>query len=217
MTIFIDTRLRTFAAGIGMLIAVLAVPCAHASVLTYSFTGIAGPGSSISVGAGTVDISGIAFTASGQTVNDVDQFSGGAVGDGRGFFAATTTYAFGAFGSFITNIGGDFYGQNCSGIAAVNCALLSDLGASVGFRIDFAPGVLGDPDFGIALGTQSATGFQINTRTQLNASGDFLTIATGGQILSVTANASDVPEPMTLVLVGFGLAGIGITRRRRVI
>jgi hypothetical protein len=188
-----------------MLVATLIAPTtARAAILSFEFFGIAGPGSTINLGGGAVDVSGLEFTASGQTINDVDLFNGGVAGDGIGFFAATATYDFGAFGAFTTDVGADFYGQNCGGAAAVTCALLSDVGAIVGFRMDFAPAVPGNPDFGIPLGTQAATSFQINTRTQTNSAGHSLTLASGGSIRSATVTATDVPEPASLLLMGAG-------------
>lgn len=208
-------RMRRLFAGAGFVVALAAAPAAHAVLLNYTFSGVAGGGSSLTTSAGVVNLSGAAFTAYGQTISDTDLFNGGVVGDGVGFFAATTTYDFGPLGLFTTNAGADFYGQNCQGATAVDCILLSDVAATAGWRLDMAAAVAGDPDFGIAVGSQLAAGFQINTRTQSNAAGDSLTIATGGQIISADVTAQGIPEPASLTIVGLALGVAGAVARRR--
>lgn len=197
--------------------ALAAAPAANAALLSYSFVGVAGTGSSLDLGAGPVDVSGMTFTAFGQTVNDIDLFNGGIAGDGVGAFAATTTYDFGAIGAFVTNAGADFYLQNCAGPVSVSCALLSTVNAGQGFRLDFAPAVAGDPDFGIAIGSQLNIGGQFITRTQTNSDGDSLTIASANaRMISVNVtDAGVVPEPASLAIAGLGLALAGALARRR--
>jgi hypothetical protein len=198
-------------------VTLIAPATARGAILTFEFFGVAGAGSTINLGAGAVDVSGLEFTAFGQTINDIDLFSGGVVGDGVGFFAATATYDFGpVFGAFTTDVGADFYGQNCGTAASVTCALLSTVNAGQGFRMDFAPAVAGDADFGIPLGTQVAVGSLFIARTQTNASGHSLTI-TPGSIRSATVTATDVPEPASLLLMGAGtlIAARRMRSRRR--
>lgn len=203
-------------AAAAVVAAAVGTPAANAAILNYSFSGIAGIGSSMDLGAGVIDLTNQPFTAYGTTMNDIDVFNAGAVGDGVGAFAATTTYDFGALGAFVTDAGGDFYLQNCVSAAATSCALLANVGATAGFRMDFAPAFAGDPDFGIAIGAQMATSFAFIARTQNNAGGDTLTIgAQRSEILSVNVTAAgQVPVPATLAIAGLGLLGLGAMRRR---
>ena len=200
-----------------MVAAAVTASGAHASLLNYSFSGIAGIGSSMNLGAGVIDLTNKPFSAYGQTINDIDLFNGGVAGDSVGSFAATTTYDFGVLGAFVTDAGGDFYLQNCVSPVAVSCALLATVNATAGFRMDYAPAIAGDPDFGIAIGAQAATGFAFADRTQMNTGGDTLTIGAGrSEILSATVTAvGQVPVPSTLAIVGLGLLGMGLARRRR--
>ena len=199
MSAGITARLNILVTTLGLLVTLLAAPSAHAVLLNYSFSGVAGIGSSIDVGSGPVNVSGVAFTATGSMVNDVDLFNGGAVGDGFGLFAATTTYDFGGPLVFVTDMGADFYLQDCAGAAAVSCAGLTNSTVTAGFRFNFAPPVPGNPDFGVPLGTQTASSANFTPiRTQTNAAGHSLTInnrsASGSRV-------SAVPEPSTAVML----------------
>jgi hypothetical protein len=207
-------RLNTLATTLTLVVTLLVAPSAHAVLLNYSFSGVAGIGSSIDVGGGAVNVSGVAFTATGSTVNDVDLFNGGAVGDGFGQFAATTTYDFGGALVFVTDTGADFYIQDCAGAAAVSCAGLTNSVVNAGFLYNFAPAVAGNPDFGVPLGTQTASSANFTLRTQTNAAGHSLTINNRSASASrVTVKA--VPEPGTAVMLLLALGGLGATVRRR--
>lgn len=207
--------MRRIASGLALTAAMALAPAAHATILNYSFVGTAATGSTLNLGAGAIDVSGVLFTASGQMVNDVDMYFGGVAGDSVGAFAATSVYNFGVLGAFATDFGADFYGQNCVSPASVSCALLMTVNATAGFRIDYAPAVAGDPDFGIDIGTQTGIGSGTVTRTQTNSFGHSLTMDVFSMRSVTTSAANAVPEPATLAIVGLGLVGLCFSRRRK--
>lgn len=99
---------------------------ADADILNYKFSGWTAAGSTLDLGGGAVDISGVPFTVVGMTINDIDMLRPG-VGDSAGAFAATSTYIFGGFGNFSTDFGGDVYSQGCDGNMSITCVVLGDL------------------------------------------------------------------------------------------
>ncbi|MCZ4316080.1 PEP-CTERM sorting domain-containing protein [Comamonadaceae bacterium G21597-S1] len=201
----------SFRIGVGAVLAlvlsVLSSVPASAALLTYSFNGITSAGSVLDLGGGPVDVGGIAVSITGTTTTDVDLT---AVGDGLGLFAATSTYDFGALGSFTTDVGGDTYFQDCSSPTGITCVGMFN-GAS-GFLLGF-PEIVGDPDFGMPIGTP-AGGFLVGSEFR------FLQNGSGNQMfLSIdaltAASIQSVPEPGTLALVGLGLFYLGSRYRAK--
>lgn len=106
---------------------------ANAALIDYSFNGTAGAGSSIDLGAGAIDLSGVSFTATGSVTDDTDLFPVSFFG----LFAATTTYDFGAIGSFITDIGAEFYAQG--EVSPTDFFIgLTDAGANTGLVVSLS-------------------------------------------------------------------------------
>jgi hypothetical protein len=204
---FIRTFIRTGAGALLALVmsALFSAP-ASASLLSYSFGGVTEAGSLVDFGGGPVAAGGVTFTITGTTTTDLDLT---APGDGLGLFAATSTYNFGALGSFTTDAGADTYFQNCDSPTGITCVGLFN-GAD-GFLLGFTE-ILGDPDFGMPIGTPAGGFFVGSTfRFLQNGSGDqmYLSVAS----LS-SASIQTVPEPGTLGLVGLGL--FYLARRQRV-
>jgi hypothetical protein len=177
----------------------------QAAPLAYSFSGLTTAGSLLNLGAGLVDVGGVNFTVTGMTTDDIDQTP---TSDGLGLFNATSTYDFGAFGTFTTDTGGDTYFQNCSSPAGITCVGLFN--GSTGFLLGF-PVIAGDPDFGLAIGTPSGA-FLVGSefRFLANDAGDQMFVnAASFSNMSIQA----VPEPGMVSLFGLGLAVLAWRRR----
>jgi hypothetical protein len=196
---------------------VLTAATARADSIRYTFAGTMSYGSYLDNGDGIlIDLSGATFSATGIT--------GERFADSTwDMWLATTTYDFGALGSFTTNTGADKYVQN---------GILGSIG-SVGL-LSWQPGVMDTFGFWaaiptqvasgtdpIAFGTVAATAADVGARSQGNTAGQSFYLAhhylwDGAYpnlvIQSVTTEA--VPEPATAALLLLGV--LCVHRRRRV-
>lgn len=207
---------KSFVMACFCLALVFTASTAHAVLLSYTFSGVAGAGSLIDTGlAGDPsDVSGVAFTITGQTTSDVDVESN----PGFGVFTATSTYDFGVLGSFTTDIGAEGFLQNCVAASSVQCIGLTsvplDLASFVG--VIFLPGIPGSPNIaGSVLGTLPVVGTLGTARSLSNTAGHSLTLTVTDSSISA-ASVAAVPEPTTLILASIALLGACRQRRKSI-
>jgi hypothetical protein len=194
---------------------------AQALPLSYSFTGTLGGSAYLDLGNGRVDVSGAAFTVTGQTLDDVNVF-GWPDAIGIGVFLSTSTYDFGSLGSFTTDIGSDFYTQGRGeSISTVGLAEYYPFASEfAGFLIS-VPTVDEDPRVPFPLGTVTPLATidhfgLFPVRRLSNSAGQSLVFGgfSKGPLLTITeARIEAVPEPTTLVLVGLGAIGLGLRQK----
>jgi hypothetical protein len=208
---------------------VLSPTPADADPIHYSFSGTWTRLSTMDLGYGLIDISLAAFTVTGTTIGDQSTYPDDPY---FGAFAATSTYDFGALGTFTTDYGGDHFfvqrGVSSSGVPVILEVGLESwilgLGhGEVGFSVSISPVPL--PPELAPLGTLEPLGVRVShERTFTNAGGQTLYLRgeTGGppstqpQITSASVEA--VPEPQTiwLLALGAGFGWIAPARRRSV-
>jgi hypothetical protein len=189
---------------------------AMAEPIHYSFTGIMSAASSLTQGDGAVvDLSSAHFTATGII---------GDVADGAlSVFTATTTYDFGALGSFTTNQGADRYAQlSSNGGASVDTIGLVSWRPGfidvIGFLISIGSTPVADIGSPAALGIVAPLRTRTGTQRFLtNSSGQTLHIRVNGQSQNVaisSAAVTRVAEPSALLLLGLGALGAAALKRR---
>jgi hypothetical protein len=208
-------RLRLIAVTLGSLLVSAPV---YATGISYTFTGTMSRGSTLTLGDGTaVDLSFAAFTATGMT-GDLSQ------PDYSFAWYATTTYDFGALGSFTTNVNGDQYLQWLSptlaqiGLASWRVGYPEEIGFMVVLDTITSAADLQPTGSPVVLGnvtiTQSSLGY---TRTLMNAAGETLLMQRQeirpGLFSVDSASIVATPEPDTLALIALGVGFVMWHRR----
>lgn len=229
-------RLKTIAAGILALglTGISAASAAPVSIISYDFfaTPLSGHGNWSHAYGGTIAVTGPSFSNNGSpgtlanysggsgTLNDgvigsstgnTHLFVAPRASDGTPIAPVITLYLGGMFtintieifaGTFGNAIPGTLTGMTV-GLAASSTALVSTAFNTVDDRLTITGSPLdGLVDNKIVLSLPTGGWFEWFSITEIKIDG--------------TA-ASAVPEPMSLALFGFGLAGLGLIRRRRVI
>lgn len=229
-------RLKTIAAGILALglTGISAASAAPVSIISYDFfaTPLSGHGNWSHAYGGTIAVTGPSFSNNGSpgtlanysggsgTLNDgvigsstgnTHLFVAPRASDGTPIAPVITLYLGGMFtintieifaGTFGNAIPGTLTGMTV-GLAASSAALVSTAFNTVDDRLTITGSPLdGLVDNKIVLSLPTGGWFEWFSITEIKIDG--------------TA-ASAVPEPMSLALFGFGLAGLGLIRRRRVI
>lgn len=204
--------------GLGVVLFTLIAARVDATPIAYSFTGTLSGNtrvthySTLTNADGTVvDLSYAAFTATGiaeQRLFVTEGFFG--------FYAATTTYDFGALGSFTTNPNEDIYVTGTTRVGLERWAAGSP--SFGGFEVTIAPATAFVGPFAIGDFTPLRTLME-DQRTLRNAAGQVLVLgADGGSIFQTSivitaASAHEVPEPAPGLLVLLGALIIGGLKR----
>ena len=194
MILFAHRRGRSLFASAALVLGLAVTTTGQASSLQYTFSGYTNSATLIDLGSGPVSAALVPFTVTGRTTNGVDLTG---VGDGFGLFAATSTYDFGAFGAFTTNVGADRYFQDCFSNSAINCAGLYDPAQANGFLVGFDP-IITDPDVALAVGSPTSAFFVGGANRYFsNSAGQQLFL---GYEWVPSLSVQAVPEPSSISL-----------------
>jgi hypothetical protein len=175
--------------------------CSYAGVITFTQTGV-GSGT---VGTNTFTNAAFTITDTGDTANRVS-FSGGYIID-----ATSASIVISGVGTLNFLIGTETFVSNTN----------QEVGFSRSSGSDLYDGpdnaAFGTWDLLTSIGPISGSAYLMQwTLSPVNTSGGVLVFSDGSSPTVFTATIQTAPEPSSLMLLGIGMAGIGmLTRQRR--